>query len=180
MEEYSNEEIIDNIDNNDTLLISEVLNKVILPYTGEEVEKIIEDENNEFSTKEQVIDAIFTKPLSDYKYQAKSRYNETIKLVKNSEDFGAVNSISFALEMMRKRYLHPAIITACRNVEELYVYLDCLEKNELDDFKIFNIKYELHPIVVKNKDEFTEKQNWFQEFMDFIKNIFGNKGKRYI
>ena len=42
MEEYSNEEIIDN---NDTLLISEVLNKVILPYTGEEVEKIIEDEN---------------------------------------------------------------------------------------------------------------------------------------
>ena len=60
------------------------------------------------------------------------------------------------------------------------MYLDCLEKNELDDFKIFNIKYELHPIVVKNKDEFSDKQNWFQEFMDFIKNIFGNKGKRYI
>ena len=52
---------------------------------------------------------------------------------------------------MKKRFLHPAIISACRSLDELDVYLDCLEKNEVDDFKIFKIEYELHPILVKNE-----------------------------
>ena len=52
--------------------------------------------------------------------------------------------------MMRKNLLHPAIISACRTLNELDVYLDCLDKNELEDFKIFNVKYELYPMVVKS------------------------------
>ena len=52
--------------------------------------------------------------------------------------------------MMRKKFLHPAIISACRTLNELDVYLDCLDKNELEDFKIFNVKYELYPMVVKS------------------------------
>ena len=54
---------------------------------------------------------------------------------------------------MKKRFLHPAIISACRNLNELDVYIDCLDKNELDDFKIFKIKYELYPMVVKQKNK---------------------------
>lgn len=172
------------IENNDTLLISEILDKVILPYTADEIKKYIEDENNDFETKEQVIDIFFTRPLSEYKFQAWSRYNETMKLAKEDENCGVIDEISLALEMMRKRYLHPSIITACRSVDELYVYLDCLEKDELDDFKIFNIKYELHPVVVKDKGEFiVNKESIFEKFINFIKGIFGKEkynGKRFI
>ena len=158
--------------NNDTLLISEVLDKVILPYTAEEVRKIIDDENNDFENEQQVIDNIFTRPLGEYKLQAKSRYNETIKLAKKSEKCGMIDTISLALEMMKKRYLHPAIITACRSIEELNTYLDCLDKDELDDFKIFNIKYELHPMVVKDRGEFTVRMNVFERFINFLKSLF--------
>ena len=173
---------MEKIENNDTLLISEILDKVILPYTAEEIKKILEDDNN-YETAQQVIDNKFTRPLSDYKFQAWSRYNETIKLAKETEECSSVNSISLAFEMMTKRYLHPSIITACRNLNELYVYLDCLEKDEIDDFKIFNIKYELHPVVVKESLDFAVQETFIEKIMNFIKNIFVRKkykGKRFI
>lgn len=163
---------MENIKNNDTLLISEVLNKVILPYTVDEIKEIIDDDSNRFETSDQVIDKVFTRPLSEYKFQAWSRYNETIELARECKECGTIDTIELALEMMGKRYLHPSIITACRNINELYVYLDCLEKDELDDFKIFKIKYELYPMVVKNKNDFIENKNIFEKFIDFIKNLF--------
>lgn len=137
------------IENNDTLLISETLGMVMLPYTAKEVYEILEDKNSKYNTIEDVIADKFTRPLSDYKFQFWARYNETIKLLTERENYKLTESITLAVEMMGKRYLHPAIITACRTLDELDVYLDCLDKNELDDFKIFNIKYELHPILVK-------------------------------
>ncbi|MBS5854436.1 MAG: hypothetical protein KIC56_04340 [Clostridium sp.] len=45
--------------------------------------------------------------------------------------------------------MHPAIITACKSIDELDIYLSCLEDNQLDDFKIFDIKYEMLPKVSK-------------------------------
>lgn len=142
------------MENNDTLLISEILNKVVLPYTADEVKNIVNDENNSYTTEQEVIDSVFTRPLSYYRFQAWSRYNETMRLAQEIEKKNIVKSISLALEMMSKRYLHPSIITACRTLNELFVYLDCLEKNEVDEFKIFNIKYELYPITTKNKLSF--------------------------
>ena len=59
-----------------------------------------------------------------------------------------------SIEMFGKKYLHPAIIAACRTLDELDVYLDCLDKNEVDDFKIFKIKYEVYPVKVKEKKIF--------------------------
>ena len=148
-----NEEIssdINEIQNNDTLLISEILNAVVLPYTAEEVLEILEKENHTYKTAEDVIKDKFTRKLSDYRIQFMSRYNETIKLLTVRQNYKIGESILLALEIMKKRFLHPAIISACRNLDELDVYLDCLEKNEVDDFKIFKIKYEIHPILVKN------------------------------
>ena len=72
---------INEIQNNDTLLISEILNAVLLPYTAEEVLEILENENETYKTAEEVIIDKFTRPLSDYKFQFWSRYNETIKLL---------------------------------------------------------------------------------------------------
>ncbi|MBR1802569.1 MAG: hypothetical protein IJ777_01165 [Clostridia bacterium] len=150
------------IQNNDTLLISEILNAVVLPYTAEEVLEILKNESETYKTAEEVIKDKFTRPLSDYRVQFWSRYNETIKLLTVRQDYKLGESIPLALEIMRKRFLHPAIISACRSLDELDVYLDCLDKNEVDDFKIFKIKYELHPILVKNNGK--DKKNGFFKF----------------
>ena len=93
-------------------------------------------------------------------------------------------AIALSIELMGKRYLYPAIISACRNLDELDVYLDCLEKNELDDFKIFKIKYELHPLVIKQENDLFIKTNYWTTMKDFFRKIiFKNYktkvGKRY-
>ena len=50
---------------------------------------------------------------------------------------------------MFKYELNPIIITACRNLDELDIYLDCLDKNELFDFHCFDIKFEVAPKITK-------------------------------
>ena len=155
------------IKNNDTLLISESTGKVTLPYTAEEVLEIFNNEENQYNSAEDVIQNVFTRNFSDYKIQFASRYRETMKLAREKEKYNLIDSITIATEMMKTRFLHPAIISACRSINELDVYLDCLEKNELDDFKIFKIKYELCPIPVKQKKDVIGKNR-------------RKRGKRYI
>lgn len=139
------------IQNNDTLIISETQGIVKLPYRVEEVEEILSNTDDKYKDENDVIEKVFTRQISEYKMQFASRYNETIKLAREREKCSLIDSISLAMEMMRKRFLHPAIISACRTLEDLNVYLDCLDKNEIDDFKIFKIRYEVHPMNVKNK-----------------------------
>ena len=50
--------------------------------------------------------------------------------------------MDLGFELMFKYKLNPIIIAACRNLEELDIYLDCLEENELFDFKCFEIRNE--------------------------------------
>ncbi|MBR3324689.1 MAG: hypothetical protein IKG14_01395 [Clostridia bacterium] len=142
--------------NNDTLLISEKLNKVFLPYTAKEVEQIYNNENSKYKDLEEVINENFVRDFSDYNFQFLSRYKETMKLAKEREGYSIFDSIVLATEMIGKRFLHPAIISACRNIYELDVYLDCLDKNELEDFKIFKIKFELYPMIVKQDEKVYE------------------------
>jgi len=137
------------IKNNDTLLISEKQGKVILPYKAEEVVRIFNQEKSKYSSVEEVIEDTFTRNFSDFKIQFASRYAETMKLARDRENYSFIDAIAIATEMMNKRFLHPAIISACRTLNELDVYLDCLDKNELEDFKIFKVKYELYPMVIK-------------------------------
>ena len=162
------------IKNNDTLLISEKEGKVILPYTKKEVLEIYNNNNNTYKSIEEVIEKEFTRDLLDYKVQFMSRYIETMKITREKEKYGLIDSIAIATEMMKKRFLHPAIISACRNLNELDVYLDCLDKNELDDFKIFKIKYELYPMLVKTKSKGGERYIETQEsgILTRIKKIF--------
>lgn len=54
-------------------------------------------------------------------------------------------SLSLAIEASLNSSLNPAIITACKNLDELDTYLDCLSENELDKFNLFNIKFEMFP-----------------------------------
>lgn len=161
LEEEKNEiknTIKNTIKNNPTLLISEIQNKVILPYTKEEVEEILKSQENEYKTEQEVIDNVFSRKFEDFKILHIARFTEAYELATKKEKYSKIDGIKLGLELFGERYLHPAIISACRNTDELDVYLDCLHKNELNEFKIFDIKYELYPMVVKTKDKTYRKK----------------------
>lgn len=166
---------------NGTLLISEIQNKVILPYTGKEVDEMFEKGNGKYNNVEEVIEENFVRPLSDYKDLYRARTRETYKLLTERENYSKFEATDIVMELFGKRYLHPAIISACRCLDELDVYLDCLDKNELDDFRIFKIKYEIYPTLVKENRPFV-RLNILQKIIEFFKKNFSkkrSKGMRY-
>lgn len=159
-EEKINENIIED---NNTLLISEIQNKVILPYKVSELKEILISDENDYSDMQTIIDEKYTVPLIYYKYASISRYREALILMRKKEKASLFDSLDLALELMRNRYVHPAVITACKDLDQLDIYLDCLETNELNDFPFFKIKYELYPMKVKTKEfdfeDVTPKKN---------------------
>lgn len=130
------------LEDNNTLLISEIQDKVILPYKALEIEEILVNQENAYSARA-IIEERYTVPLAHYRYACISRFREAFVLMREREKASLVDSLDLALEMMGKRYVHPAIITACKDSDQLDIYLDCLETNELDDFPFFQIEYEL-------------------------------------
>lgn len=137
--------------NENILIISEKQNKVILPFTYSEIEHFFEEHNEEYSDIEEVIEKNYTKPLKYYKNSAMSRFKEAYKLVTQREQGSIKDAVMLATEMFFTYNLHPAIITACKNLNELDIYLSCLEYNELDDFHFFKVVYEIAPVVTKPK-----------------------------
>ena len=124
----------------DVLLISETQGKVVLPYKIEDVEKIL-DKNKSYSNIQDVIDGEYTFPIDKYKNSSKSRFKEAYNLMRKKEKASVFDSISLATEVV----FNPAVITACNNLDQLDVYLDCLSSNELDKFNYFKVKYEIVP-----------------------------------
>lgn len=137
--------------NENVLIISEKQNKVILPFTYSEIEHFFEEHNEEYSDIEEVIEKNYTKPLKYYKNSAMSRFKEAYKLVTQREQGPIKDAVMLATEMFFTYNLHPAIITACKNLNELDIYLSCLEYDELDDFHFFKVVYEIAPVVTKPK-----------------------------
>ena len=139
-----------------TLIISEISKVVILPYTLHELNEKLEN-SSDYKNIDEIINKEYTLPLVYYKHSAISRFKEAMDLALHKEKLSYLKDLSLALEMLTNYNLHPAIITACKNMDELDVYLSCLEDNQLDDFQLFDIKYEMLPKVVKqNKEEFAQ------------------------
>lgn len=155
-----------------TLVISEIKNKVFLPYTKTEIEYFLKNEDNNYLSSVDVVENEFTRSFDSYKHQYSCRYKETYELLTKKENLSLKEKIDLASEMCLKKYLHPAIISACKNLNELNVYLDCLDKNELDDFKIFNIKYEITPMITEGKIYFDNRPSIIKRIILFIKNVF--------
>ena len=128
----------------DTLLISETQSKVVLPYKINDIEKILE-KNKKYSTIQDVIDGEYTFPIDKYKNSSKSRFKEAYNLMRKKEKASVFDSLSLATEVIFNSSLNPAVITACNNLDQLDVYLDCLSSNELDKFNYFKVKYEIMP-----------------------------------
>lgn len=136
------------IEDNDTLVISEKLGKVILPFKAKEIMDILNSEGSGYLSAKDIIEHQFTRNLSEYKIQFASRYKEAMKLAREREDYGIIKSFVLSTKMMNKSFLHPAVISACKTLNQLNDYLECLGKNDLDNFKDFKVVYEFCPMTV--------------------------------
>lgn len=136
-----------------TLVISVTQGKVVLPYEAKDIEDILQ-KNKRYHSFEEVVNKFYTKPISYYKFSSISRFKEAYKLVKEKEKGSTFKALSLAFELLGNYSLHPAIITACKSLDELDIYLACLDENTLNDFKFFDIKYEI-PLAVSK----TSKKN---------------------
>lgn len=134
-----------------TLVISDIQGKVIFPYTIEKLQKILFNNKEKYSSMEDVIEKEYTKPIKYYKFSALSRFKEAYKLVVKKEKSSTFKALSLGLELFANFNLHPAIITACNSLDELDIYLACLDDNVLEEFPFFDVKYEITPTVEKNE-----------------------------
>ena len=130
---------------NNCLLISEVQGKVFLPYKLSELEKRLS--NSGYSNINELIQNEYIVPINRFKNPIISRFKETYNLMKNKENSSLIDTLNLALELSFNSTLNPAVIAACNNKYELDIYLSYLYDGELENFKIFDIKYEIPPTL---------------------------------
>ena len=130
-----------------SLIISEISGNIILPYYINDLTNI------KNKTYEQIIQENYTIPVDLFKPAFIARFREAFKLAHNKEKKSVAFSLNLATELMFNYNLHPAIITACRNLDELDIYLDCLENNETEKFKCFNIIFEIPPTLLQKSSK---------------------------
>lgn len=145
---------IENVDTSsykeNTLIVSERTGHVTLPYTISELNEIIEKNPNKYYSIDSVIAKKFTLPIKVFKNSFIARFKEAFKLMRHREHASIRDALDLGLELMFCYKLHPAIISACKNLEELDIYLDCLEGGRTDMFECFKIIFEL-PLAVARK-----------------------------
>lgn len=134
-----------------TLIISEIDNKVLLPYNNDEIISILKNPNLKFKSEQEIIDKHYTIPNSNYKFSSISRFREAYKLIREKEKASISKALELGIELFSNYNLHPAVITACKNLNELDIYLSCLEYNELEDFNYFKTEFKIAPSNIKLK-----------------------------
>ena len=146
--EIDEEKVVENnLEDNKTLVISEEDGKVYLPYTKDEVkEEMVQNKGKKIS---ELIEQNYILPLDKFKNSMKARFREGYNLMYKKEGKSRKSAFMLGLELMFETNLHPAIISACKNLEELDIYLDCLEDNELEKFSCFKIIYKSLPTIRK-------------------------------
>ena len=146
--EINEEKVVENnLEDNKTLVISEEDGKVYLPYTKDEVkEDMAQNKGKKIS---ELIEQKYVLPLDKFKNSMKARFREGYNLMHKKEGKSRKSAFMLGLELMFETNLHPAIISACKNLEELDIYLDCLEDNELEKFSCFKIIYKSLPTLRK-------------------------------
>ena len=136
---------------NDILIVSEKEQKAYLPYKYCDIEKTFKKNKDRYLSPNDVIEKEYILPLNRFRHSVSSRFRETLNLVLHKEKLSIFKALDLAFELMFKYNLNPIIIAACRNLKELDIYLDCLEENELFDFRCFKIKFEVTPKLYTKK-----------------------------
>ena len=129
---------------NNVLRVSEKANKVYLPYSKSELSLYLEQYPESYHSLGEVVKKEFILPLDYYmKHPVVARFRETYSLIKDRESKSVIDGLKYAFSLMFKYELNPVIIAACKTQEQLENYLDCLNRNKLDEFKDFEIKFEV-------------------------------------
>ena len=134
-------------EDNNILRISAVDNKVYLPYRVYDLERILNDCPDEYMSISDIVSEKYVVPLNKYKNAAFARFKEAYGLMRTKEQSSFSEAIDVALDVAFKNTLNPAVISACRDLDELDSYLDCLEENKMDEFKAFKVEYEGFPDI---------------------------------
>lgn len=142
-------ETVDKTIDNNVLIVSEKDQKAYLPYKYSTVQKIYESSKDKYSSIEDVVRKLYILPLSRFKNSSFSRFREAFNLVRLKEKGSVTKALDLGLELIFHYDLNPIVIAACRNLDELDIYLDCLDSNELDDFDCFEIRFEMAPRISK-------------------------------
>lgn len=137
--------------NRNILVVSEKDQKAYLPYFESDIQDIYKNSDRKYSSCQDVIEDIYILPLNRFKNASISRFRETLNLVIHKEKKSLIKALDLSLELMFKYNLNPIIIAACRNLDELDLYLDCLEDDELFDFDCFEIIFEVAPEICKKQ-----------------------------
>ena len=140
---------------NNCLIISDEDQKVYLPYSFDEVDKRFNAYSHKYESITDLIEKEYIKPASFYKNPFTARFREAYKLMRRRQHGSIGAAIALGVELAFETHLHPAIITACKNLEELDIYLDCLDDNELDKFSCFDIIYKSVPVLLSKKEKGT-------------------------
>lgn len=138
----------EDLEENNTLLISEKLNKVFLPYTKKEISLYLEQYPNEFSSFTDVVKKEFILSLDYYmKFPVIARFREAYSLIRDRESKSVIDAFKFAVDVMFHYEINPVIIAACKTQEQFEKYLDCMKRNCLEEFTDFAIKFEVSPVA---------------------------------
>lgn len=135
---------------NENLIISEKKDKVYLPYTLYDLEMYKKNYPTDYKSLSNVVSREFTlqlTPLVEHPYKA--RFKETYNLMRNKEGKSIIESFIHALKTTVKKNVNAAVIAACRSEEDLNRYVECLEDNDLENFKNFNIVYDMSLTIKK-------------------------------
>ncbi len=128
------------------LIVSEKDQKAYLPFYYSTIKKIYQNKSKNYQTLQDIINENYVVPLSRFKNSTIARFKESFNLIRKKEKGSIKKALDLGLELMFQYNLNPIIIAACRNLDELDIYLDCLAENELHDFPCFEIKFEITPV----------------------------------
>ena len=127
----NSEDFEDELKDNKTLLISARKGVVELPYTVSELNRLKNKKG--YDSLQETISKEYVVPITRYRNASIARFREGFNLMRKREGKGLIASMDLALELTFKSLLNPAIITACKSI------------NELEKFDLFEIKYEVAP-----------------------------------
>ena len=132
-----------------TLIVSELDNKVYLPYKSTEIYSYLEQYPTKYSNFSDVVNKEFICPLSNYtKRPTLSRFKETYCLIRDREGKTIPEALKASLQIMFRSDINPTIIAACKTEEQLEKYIDCLEKEKIEEFKDFKIEFKVNPLKI--------------------------------
>ena len=134
-----------------TLIISETTGIVILPFELSSLKEKLDNSKNKYSSIDDIIKKEYSLPIKIYRNPFIARFKESYKLMREKEKSSIKEAFDLGLELMFNYNLHPAIISACKNIDELDIYLDYLDSGEISKFKYFKILFEIPPVVKKAK-----------------------------